>query len=545
MNETICGLPPPTNATPLAYAPGSHERDSIRVELDRALAALVEIPAIIGGKEVYTGRIKPVLCPHDRTKIIAHFHEARPEDVRDAIEAASRAKAEWEAVDWRERAAIFRRAASLICGERRFELNAATMLGQSKSVYQAEIDAVCESADFFRHYGGFMKRIFEEQPASLPDEWNRLEYRALEGFIYAISPFNFTAIGANLAAAPAVMGNTVIWKPATAAVLSNYLLMRIYREAGLPGGVINFLPGQGSVTSGGLLPHRDFAGLHFTGSNQVFDSLQRDIAAGLGNYRSYPRVVGETGGKDFALVHPSADPEVVVAQAIRGAFEYQGQKCSALSRIYIPASMKASVLDRLVEETRTIRTGDVRDFGAFMNAVIDGAAYESIMGYIERAKASASCRILAGGKGDSSVGWFIEPTIILAEDPRAESMSSEIFGPVLTVHVYDDSRAEGIFDLIDSTSPYALTGAFFARDRKAIELAQARLRNAAGNFYINDKPTGAIVGRQPFGGARRSGSNDKSGASLNLLRWTSPRAVKENFAPLREWRYPYMRPETD
>jgi 1-pyrroline-5-carboxylate dehydrogenase len=542
MSNAIYGTPPPVNASALAYCPGSAERAAVRAALDSALAGNAEVPLIIGGKPVFSGATKPIPMPHDRSKKLGVYHEARERDVTAALDAASKARREWSRMPWQERAAVFRRAASLILGKYRQELNAATMLGQSKTVYQSEIDAICEAADFFRYYGAFMERIYAEQPVSLSDEWNRLEYRALEGFVYAVSPFNFTAIAANLAGAPAVMGNVVLWKPASTAILSNYILTKVYEEAGLPPGVVNFLPGSGALLTGMLTARPDFAGLHFTGSNPVFNDIQREIVSDLGRYRAYPRVVGETGGKDFAFVHPSADPDIVVTAALRGAFEYQGQKCSALSRIYLPRSMRDSVLDAIAEGAKAIPMGPPTDLRAFMNAVIDGKAYGSIAGFIERAVA-AGAKAIAGGAGDDSVGWFVPPTVLLTDDPKSETMEKEIFGPVLTAYLYDDDKVDETLSLVDSTSPYALTGSVFARDRAFIVKASEALEGAAGNFYVNDKPTGAVVGRQPFGGARASGTNDKAGSMLNMLRWTSPRAVKENFQPPTDWRYPHMLPD--
>jgi len=540
MNDSIGRIPPAANEPVLSFAPGSPEREKLRKALDEALSTPVEFGPVIGGAEVRTGKTVEIRRPDERSKLLGLCHMGGAAETTRAIEAALAAKGEWAATPWQERAAVFRRAAELIAGKYRYRLLAATMLGQAKTPHQAEIDAVCESADFLRFNPVFMEGIYAGQPDSSGAEWNRLSYRPLEGFVLAVSPFNFTSIAANLPTAPAMMGNVVVWKPASTALYSNWLLMKAYEEAGLPPGVINFLPGSGSPISGTAFAHRDFAGLHFTGSTGVFNSLWKAAAANLDSYRSYPRIVGETGGKDFIFVHPSADRKAAIAAIVRGAYEYQGQKCSAASRLYVPKSFAKEFLDELGEEISSIPMGKVDDFRNFMSAVIDQAAFDGIMPWVERARSSSDARILAGGKGDKSSGYFIRPTLIEALKPRYETMETELFGPVLTAFVYDDGDMEGAYRLVDGTSPYALTGAIFANDRRVIVRALEAFRGSAGNLYVNDKPTGAVVGRQPFGGARGSGTDDKAGSPLNLLRWTSAQAIKENFAPALDWRYPYM-----
>ncbi len=530
----------PVNEPARQYTPGSPERAAIEAELASMAADPVEIPLFIGGREVRTGRLKEIRAPHDHGQVLGRYHEAGEAEATMAAEAAAEAARDWAATPFQERAAVFRKAAALISAGWWKKLAAATILGQSKNVHQAEIDAVCETADFFRINPGLAERLYAEQPRSDGAETNIMDYRPLEGFVYAVSPFNFTAIAANLAAAPALMGNVVAWKPASASVLSNWYLMQLYREAGLPDGVINFIPGASKAITGALLGRPDFAGLHFTGSTGVFNSLWRTAAENLSAYRSYPRIVGETGGKDFIFVHPDADMDAAVTAAVRGAFEYQGQKCSAASRLYVPRSRAKEFFRRLAEEVSSIRVGSPLDYGNFVNAVIDRAAFDSITGYIERAKAQPGCSVLAGGRWDAGKGYFIEPTVLVSEHPRSLTMAEEVFGPVLTAYAYDDRDLDAAYALVDSTSPYALTGAVFARDRAAIGRATDALRNAAGNFYINDKPTGAVVGRQPFGGSRGSGTNDKAGSFLNLVRWTNPRTIKENLAPPVDWRYPFM-----
>ena len=540
MTNALFHLPEAGNEAVLSYAPGSRERALLKAELERQFQAVVDIPLIIGGQELRTGNLLDVVCPHDHGHVLARCHQAGEAEIRQAIAAALAAKAAWEATPWEERAALFYRMASLISTKYRYVLNAATMLNQSKTVHQAEIDATCETADFLRFNARFMEQIYRQQPLSGPHTWNRLQYRALEGFVFAVSPFNFTAIAANLATAPALMGNTVVWKPAGAALLSNYYLMQLYREAGLPDGVINFVPSKGSVISEAVLAHPQFAGLHFTGSTAVFRSMWQTAATRLPQYKSYPRLVGETGGKDFIFVHASADPVAAATAMIRGAFEYQGQKCSACSRVYAPASLWPTLKDLLLAMTARIRVGDPRDFRNFMGALIDQASFDNAMGYINQARLSLDAELLAGGTGDTSKGYFLEPTIILTTHPRFVTMAEEIFAPVLTIYVYPDAQLEATLQLLDDTSPYALTGSIFARDRAVVTQLTQALANSAGNFYINDKCTGAMVGHQPFGGARASGTNDKAGSYLNLLRWTSPRTLKESFSPDRDFPYPSM-----
>ena len=543
MSNAIFSLPESHNEPILPYAPGSRERALLKAELDRQYALELDIPLIIGGKEVRTGKTQKAVCPHDHQHVLARFHEAGEAEVRLAIDAAMKAKKQWEATPWEDRAAIFHKVASLISGKYRYILNAATMLGQSKSAYQAEIDSTCETADFFRYNAKFMEEIYKQQPISDPHVWNRVHYRALEGFVFAVTPFNFTAIAANLPTAPAIMGNTVVWKPASTSVVSNHYLMQLYKEAGLPDGVINFIPGRGSMIGKVVLEDPNFAGLHFTGSTGVFNGMWKTISDNLGRYRIYPRLVGETGGKDYVFMHASGDVDETAAAIVRAGFEYQGQKCSACSRVYAPASRWPELKARLLALMAEIRMGDVRDFRNFFNAVIDEASFDNAMKYIELAKASKDAEILVGGQGDKSKGWFVEPTIILTTDPKFVTMEEEIFAPVVTLYVYDDAKLDETLRILDETSPYALTGAIFARDRYVINHLTEALANTAGNFYINDKPTGAVVGHQPFGGARASGTNDKAGSFLNLIRWTSPRTIKESFTPPRDLKFPFLEQE--
>ncbi|HLP31781.1 MAG TPA: L-glutamate gamma-semialdehyde dehydrogenase [Geothrix sp.] len=540
MSNAIFSLPESHNEPILSYAVGSKERALLKAELDRQYHQEIEIPLIIGGREVRTGKTQKAVCPHDHQHVLAHYHEAGEAEVRMAIDAAMAAKKAWEATPWEDRAAIFHKMASLISSKYRYILNAATMLNQSKSAYQAEIDSTCETADFFRFNAKFLERIYQQQPISDPHVWNRVHYRALEGFVFAVTPFNFTAIGANLATAPAIMGNTVVWKPASTSILSNYYLMQLYKEAGLPDGVINFVPGRGSMIGKVALEDRNFAGLHFTGSTGVFNSMWKTIAGNLERYRSYPRIVGETGGKDYIFMHASGEAPEVAAAIVRAGFEYQGQKCSACSRVYVPASRWAEVKERLLALLAEVKMGDVRDFRNFFNAVIDEAAFDNTMKYIELARSAKDAEILSGGKGDKSVGYFIEPTVILTTNPKFVTMEEEIFAPVVTLYVYDDAKLDETLRLLDETSPYALTGAIFARDRYVINHLTEVLANTAGNFYINDKPTGAVVGHQPFGGSRASGTNDKAGSFLNLIRWTSPRTIKESFTPPADIKFPFL-----
>ncbi|HJV38187.1 MAG TPA: L-glutamate gamma-semialdehyde dehydrogenase [Geothrix sp.] len=543
MSNAIFSLPESHNEPILPYAPGSKERALLKTELERQYAQQLDIPLIIGGKEVRTGKTQKAVCPHDHQHVLATYHEAGEAEVRMAIDAALAAKKDWEATPWEDRAAIFHKVASLISSKYRYILNAATMLGQSKSAYQAEIDSTCETADFFRYNAKFMEEIYKQQPISDPHVWNRVHYRALEGFVFAVTPFNFTAIAANLPTAPAIMGNTVVWKPASTSVVSNYYLMQLYKEAGLPDGVINFIPGRGSMIGKIALEDPNFAGLHFTGSTGVFNGMWKTISQNLDRYRIYPRLVGETGGKDYVFMHASGDVDETAAAIVRAGFEYQGQKCSACSRVYAPASRWTELKARLMDLMGEIRMGDVRDFRNFFNAVIDEASFDNAMKYIELAKASKDAQILVGGKGDKSKGWFVEPTIIVTTDPKFVTMQEEIFAPVVTLYVYDDTKLDETLKVLDETSPYALTGAIFARDRYVINHLTEVLANTAGNFYINDKPTGAVVGHQPFGGARASGTNDKAGSFLNLIRWTSPRTIKESFTPPRDIKFPFLEAE--
>jgi 1-pyrroline-5-carboxylate dehydrogenase len=538
MNDSIYLPPLPENEKVLSYAPGSPERARLDAEIASILSARVEVPVVFGGKRLLTGRTRPIIRPDERRTVLGQWHAAGQAETRAAIEAAMEAKPGWEAMPWEERAAVFRRAAELVSGKYRSRIVAATMLGQSKTVHQAEIDAACEVADFFRFGAATMARVYAEQPRDAPGEWNRASYRPLEGFVCALSPFNFTALAANLAAAPALMGNVVVWKPASSSILSSWVLMQIYEEAGLPPGVINFLPGNGAEISELIIADPRFSGLHFTGSTAVFRSLWMRIAGNLDSYTSYPRLVGETGGKDFVFVHPSADLDAARVGIIRGAYEYQGQKCSAASRLYVPRSIAPAFLDGLAAEVKSLPMGKVTDYANFLGAVIDEAAFDGIMGHVGRARTEG--RFLAGGRGDKASGFFVEPSLLLTEDPRSASMTTEIFGPLLSAYVYDDGDMDAALRLVDATSPYALTGSVFARDRGAIVRALSAFRHSAGNLYVNDKPTGAVVGRQPFGGARASGTNDKAGTAANLLRWASPCIVKENFDPPLEWRYPSM-----
>jgi 1-pyrroline-5-carboxylate dehydrogenase len=540
MNNARVTVPTPLNEPVLSYAPGSPEKTAIKAQLDAFGTALVEIPLVIGGRDVATGDVGTCIVPHDHQRQLATYHRGNVETVHQAIAAAAAARPEWSAMPWESRAAIFLKAAELLAGRYRQVLNAATMLNQSKTAFQAEIDAACELIDFWRFNVSYLPEIYEQQPKSAPGIWNVVEYRALEGFVFAVTPFNFTSIAGNLPTSPALMGNTVVWKPASTSVFSAYWLMKLLEEAGLPPGVINLVPGGGAKIGDPAMAHPDMAGVHFTGSTPVFQGMWRTVGANIAGYKSYPRIVGETGGKDFVFAHPSADPEELAANLIRGAFEYQGQKCSAASRAYIPASLWTDLRDRLVSEVEAIPYGDVADFRNFMGAVIDKSAFDTLKGYIDRAKTDTDADVICGGVCDDSVGYFIAPTIIQAHAPRYATMETELFGPILTVYVYQDADYEQALELCDRTSPYALTGAVFARDRAAINVASSRLRHAAGNFYINDKPTGAVVGQQPFGGSRASGTNDKAGSAQNLLRWVSTRTTKETFTPARDYRYPHM-----
>lgn len=540
MNNYIYNFRNAQNEPVKSYAPGTKEREELKMWLEKMSNEVLDIPLIIGGKEIRTGKTQQAVMPHDHKHVLANYHIAGEKELKMAIEAAMEAKKIWANMPWDHRASIFLRAAELLATKYRPILNAATMLNQSKTPHQAEIDSACEIIDFWRFNVQFMSEIYQQQPISPQGMLNRLEYRPLEGFIVAISPFNFTSIAANLATAPAMVGNTVIWKPASTAILSGYYLMQLYKEAGLPDGVINFVPSSGRLVSEILLKDRNLGGVHFTGSTSTFNSIWRTVGENLDNYKSYPRLVGETGGKDFVFIHNSADIDVAATALIRGAFEYQGQKCSAASRAYIPASIWPKLWDRMLVDLKSIKMGDIRDFSVFMGAVIDKSAFDDITSYIDRAKKSSEAEVIFGGNYDDSKGYFIEPTVILAKNPKYETMEIELFGPVLTIYVYEDDKYEETLHLCDQTSPYALTGSIIANDRQAILKAEEILRNAAGNFYINDKPTGAVVGQQPFGGARASGTNDKAGSYLNLIRWISPRTIKETFAPPTNYRYPYM-----
>lgn len=533
-------IPVPVNEPVQSYAPGTPERAALKAAIRAVEGEVVEIPVVVGAKELRTGDPVDVRSPHRHERVIGRCHQVDPAGLDSAIAAAVDAQAEWAAWPFEDRAAVFLKAADLLAGPWRARINAATMVGQSKTAFQAEIDAACELADFLRFNVHFAERLYREQPLSGPGVWNRLDHRPLEGFIYAITPFNFTAIGGNLSAAPALMGNTVVWKPSATAALSNWLVMQLFREAGLPPGVINFVPGDPVAVTERVLADPHLAGIHFTGSTTVFRLLWKGVADRLEQYRSYPRLVGETGGKDFIVAHASADVDALAVAMVRGAFEYQGQKCSAASRAYIPASLWPAVKDRVTAMMADIRMGDVADFRNFMGAVIDQRAFERISGYLDRARLDPGVSIVAGGGADSSEGWFIEPTLVEVEDPAYRLMCEEIFGPVLAVHVYPDARWRETLALVDRTGPYALTGAVFAQERARLSEATAALRQAAGNFYLNDKPTGAVVGQQPFGGARASGTNDKAGSMLNLLRWVSPRTLKETFVPPTDYRYPFM-----
>jgi 1-pyrroline-5-carboxylate dehydrogenase len=533
--------PPPARNEPVHdYAPGSAERGRLESRLAQMAGERIEIPLVIGGKDVMTGDTHPAVMPHEKQHVLADVHQAGPEHVQQAIDAAARAWEDWSRWPWEDRAAVFLRAAELLAGPWRDTLNAATMLGQSKTAHQAEIDAACELTDFLRFNVEFMSRIYAEQPVSSPGVWNRIEYRPLEGFVLAVSPFNFTAIGGNLTSSPALMGNVVLWKPASTSMLSAYYVMRLFQEAGLPDGVINLLPGSGSAIGGVALASRDLAGIHFTGSTGVFNGMWRTVGEDVGRYRNYPRIVGETGGKDFIVAHPSADLDALTAAIVRGSFEYQGQKCSAASRVYAPSNLWPALRERLADEVSSIRVGDVTDFSNFMGAVIDDASFETQRQAIEEARADAQTEVVVGGGVDDSRGFFVEPTVIETRDPDFRLLRDELFGPVVTTYVYDEGDWDGTLDLIDRTAPYGLTGAVFADDRAAIADAKDRLRYAAGNFYVNDKPTGAVVGQQPFGGSRASGTNDKAGSMWNLIRWVTPRTVKETFIPARDYRYPFL-----
>ncbi len=534
-------IPKATNEPVKNYAPNSPERKSLQAALQEARAEIRDIPMYIYGKEVRTGNTADIFPPHDNKTKVGQFHRGTATHVQQAIEAALEAKENWENLDWEHRAAIFLRAADLIAGPYRAKLNAATMIAQSKNAYQAEIDAACELIDFLRFNVQYMTEIYADQPSeNSPTIWNRLEYRALEGFVFALTPFNFTAIAGNLPTSAAMMGNTIVWKPADTQIYSAQVLMEIFIKAGLPAGVINLIYVDGPTAGDIIFKHKDFAGIHFTGSTGVFKTVWKEIANNIDIYKSYPRIVGETGGKDFIMAHHTANVAVLVTAMARGAFEYQGQKCSAASRVYIPDNIYDEVITKLVAEVKTMKMGPTEDFGNFVNAVIDKKSFDKLAKYIDNAKNDEDAKILVGGNYDDSKGWFIEPTIIEAKNPKYITMCEELFGPVLTVYCYPANEFEKTLEILDNTSPYALTGSIIAEDRYAIELATKKLRHAAGNFYINDKPTGAVVGQQPFGGARASGTNDKAGAKVNLMRWTSMRTIKEALLPPTDYRYPFL-----
>lgn len=540
MPKGIYNIPHPTNEPVKSYAPGSSEKAELKKTLKEFRSQEMDIPMYIGGEEVKTGNKIALNPPHDHKHVLGYFHEGDKSHVEQAINAAMGAKEAWVNMAWEQRASIFLKAADLLAGPYRAKINAATMLGQSKNCFQAEIDAACEFIDFLRFNAYYMSQIYGEQPESMPGIWNRLEHRPLEGFVFAITPFNFTSIAGNLPAAPALMGNTTIWKPNYTQVYAANVIMQVFKEAGLPDGVINLIYVDGPDAGDVIFQHPDFAGLHFTGSTQVFRKLWQTIGNNIDKYKTYPRIVGETGGKDFIIAHKSANAKEVSTAISRGAFEFQGQKCSAASRVYIPSNLWDDVKKYLIEDLKSMKMGDPEDFTNFINAVIDEAAFDKITGYIEKARENDMNEIIAGGKYDKSKGYFIEPTVVVTKDPQSLTMREEIFGPVVTIYVYQAERFEETLELVDSTSPYALTGAVFSKDRYAAELATKKLVHAAGNFYINDKPTGAVVGQQPFGGSRASGTNDKAGSMLNLLRWVTPRTIKETFVPATDYRYPFL-----
>lgn len=543
MSNAFFHVPVAKNEPVLSYLPGSPEKKELKKTLAELKSVQTDIPMFIGGEKVFTGDMRNIHPPHERKHLLGRYAHGDSSHVNQAIQAALKAKKDWENMPWQDRAAIFLKAADLLAGPYRAKMNAATMLGQSKNVFQSEIDAVCELADFFRFNVQYMTEIYNQQPESAPGIWNRLEYRPLEGFVFALTPFNFTSIAGNLCSAPALMGNTVVWKPAETQIYSAAVIMEIYEAAGLPPGVINLVYVDGPVAGDVIFRHPDFAGIHFTGSTGVFQRLWKTIGENINIYKTYPRIVGETGGKDFVVAHPSALPKQVAVALSRGAFEFQGQKCSAASRAYIPASLWPAVERHLLDDLKDFTMGSPENFTHFVNAVIDEKAFDKITSFISRAAADPDVSVIAGGKFDKTEGFFIEPTVILTKNPQYITMCEELFGPVLTVYVYDDEKWSETLDLVDKTGPYALTGAVFSQDRYALGEAFERLRHAAGNYYINDKPTGAVVGQQPFGGGRASGTNDKAGSSLNLLRWISPRTIKENFVPPTDYTYPFLREE--
>ena len=539
MNNMFSRTPDPVNEPVRSYGPGTPERSALRKELKRMREESIDIPAFIGGKEIRSGNLINVVAPHEHARVLGRAHQCAGTDIQHAISSAVNARVDWMNMDWSDRAAVFLKAAELLAGPWRDRINAATMLGQSKNPYQSEIDAACELIDFFRFNARFMENIYKDQPISSPGVWNRVQYRALEGFVFAVTPFNFTSIAGNLPTAPAMMGNTVLWKPASTQLLSAYYLYKMLEEAGLPAGVINMVPGHGAEVGDPVFASEHFAGLHFTGSTGTFNHMWRTIGNNMGTYRGYPRVVGETGGKDYILAHPSADALAVATAIVRGGFEYQGQKCSAASRVYLPKSLWPIIKESMLSQLDEITMGPVEDFTHFVNAVIDKRAYDSITGYIAEAKQSSDIEIIAGGNYSDETGYFVEPTVLLTTNPKYRTMCEEIFGPVVTIFVYEDADFDETVDLLNSTSPFALTGALFAQDRGVLARTSARLVDSAGNFYLNDKPTGAVVGQQPFGGARASGTNDKAGSYLNLVRWISARSIKENFNPPHHFGYPF------
>lgn len=540
MSNAYFKVPTPVNEPIKAYAPGSPEKTALKAKIAELKAQVLDIPLIIGGEEIRTGDTAEMRIPHDHGHILGVYHRASAKEVNMAIEAALEAQKTWSVMPWEQRAAVFLKAADLLAGPWRMTINAATMLGQSKTAFQAEIDSACELIDFWRFNAFYMTELMKDQPISPAGQWNRTEYRPLEGFVFAVTPFNFTSIAGNLPTAPAIVGGVSLWKPASSAVYSAYFLMKLLMEAGLPKGVVNFIPGSGAKVGTPVMASEHLAGIHFTGSTAVFQNMWKTVGDNIAKYRAYPRIVGETGGKDFIFAHASADVDALAIAALRGAFEYQGQKCSAASRMYIPKSIWPAFKARYTAEVAKIKMGDPENFTNFMSAVIDKAAFTTITSYIDHAKNAADAEIITGGKYDASKGYFIEPTTIVTTNPRFKSMEEEIFGPVLTIYVYEDDTLDETLELCDTTSMYALTGAIFAQDREALVKMSDRLRNAAGNFYLNDKPTGAVVGQQPFGGGRASGTNDKAGSAMNLLRWMSVRAMKETFDPPKTWEYPFL-----